>query len=326
MSLRLSRKPKIELHLHLEGCLTAAEAQVLARRHGLSWDRRTVVSHYTHADFGEFLRHFGALLDLFRTPQDLCWLLDRVRGRLARQGVVYAEVRVSPSVWERHGLDAAATLARLLEEGARGPVALRFIVDGVRQWAPELLERDLDLACRFRRSGVVAFGVGGDERAVPAAALRALSDECRSRKMPVVPHAGEALGPEEVASAVEVFAARRIGHGIAAARSGGVLGELRRRRVHLEVCPTSNRRTGVVPRGHRHPLAALWASGVPLSLSTDDPALFGSTLCGELRWASRAAGWGPHDMARSQLLAAEAAFLPRRGRESLARRIEAGWL
>lgn len=298
---------------------------MLARRHGLSWDRRTVLSHYTHADFGEFLRHFGALLDLFRAPEDLCWLLSRVRGRLARQGVIYAEVRVSPSVWERHGLEAAGTLAKLLDEGAKGPVALRFIVDGVRQWAPELLERDLDLACRFRSAGVVAFGVGGDEGAAPAASLRALSEECRSRKMPVVPHAGEALGPEEVESALEVFAPRRIGHGIAATRSVEALGALKKRGVHLEVCPTSNRRTGVVPRGHRHPTAELWESGVSLSLGTDDPALFGATLCGELRWAARSAGWGLRDMARSQLMAADAAFLARGEREDLARRIESGW-
>jgi adenosine deaminase len=325
LSLGLRRKPKIELHLHLEGCLTPAEALVLARKHGLDWDRPRVLSHYRHADFGDFLRHFGALLDLFRAPEDLCWLLDRVRRRLAFQGVVYAEVRVSPSVWERHGLAAEATLSGLLKEGAKGPVELRFIVDGVRQWARELLERDLDLACRFRREGVVAFGLGGDEGAAPAASLRTLADECRSRQMPVVPHAGEALGSEEVASALEVFAPRRIGHGIAAARSSRVLGELRRREVHLEVCPTSNRRTGVVAPGQRHPTATLWRSGVPLSLGTDDPALFGATLCGELRWAARSAGWGLGDMARSQKMAAQAAFLPRGQRDALVRRIESGW-
>ena len=325
MSLRLSRRPKVELHLHLEGCLTAPEALALARRNGLPWSPQTVASHYRHADFGEFLRHFGALLDLFRTPEDLCWLLSRVQKRLRRQGVVYAEVRLSPSVWERHGMEPVSTLRTLLEFGARGPVAMSFIVEGVRQWGPPQLGRDLDLACRFRSSGVVAFGLGGDEGAAPAGSLTTLAAECRARRIPVVPHAGEVLGPEEVASALDVFTPVRIGHGIGAARSAEVLLALRERGVHLEVCPTSNRRTGVVGKGERHPLRKLWGSGVALSLSTDDPGLFGATLCGELRWAARSAGWGEAEMGRSQIMAALATFLSAGERDALARRVESGW-
>jgi adenosine deaminase len=198
-------------------------------------------------------------------------------------------------------------------------------VDAVRQWDQALLMRDLDLACGFRDQGVVALGIGGDEAAVPASGLAAFADEARARGIPVIPHAGEVLGSDEVASAVEIFQAPRIGHGIGAAHSPSLMGDLARQGIHLEVCPTSNRRTGVVVCGRRHPLRRLWQAGINLSLGTDDPALFGATLCGELRWAEGSAGWTRVDMARSQVLAARASLLPEAARDDLVRRICAGW-
>jgi adenosine deaminase len=251
--------------------------------------------------------------------------LDRTLARLRRQGVIYCEIRLSPSVWERHGLHAEGSLAAILGYASSRSAPVRFIVDAVRQWDPALMMRDLDLACGFRNQGVVALGIGGDESAAPASRLVALADECKSRGIPVVPHAGEVLGPHEVAAAVEVFEAARIGHGIAAAESPALMEDLVRRGIHLEVCPTSNRRTGAVARGRRHPLRRLWQAGINLSLGTDDPALFGATLCGELRWAERSAGWTRMDMVRSQVLAARASFLPEAAREDLARRVTAGW-
>lgn len=323
--MRLDRRPKVELHLHLEGCLTPSDAVILSHKNRLALDTECILSLYRHENFKQFLVHFGSLLELFKSPEDLCWLLDRTLVRLRRQGVIYAEIRVSPSVWERHGLPAARSLEILLNHASRQSAPVGFIVDAVRHWDSALLMRDLDLACRFRRNGVVALGVGGDEAAVPASGLKPLANECRARRMPVIPHAGEVLGPEEIASALDVFQPARIGHGIAAERSAEVRDSLRRRGVHLEVCPTSNRRTGVVVRGRRHPLRGLWRAGVNLSLGTDDPALFGATLCGELRWALRSAGWTEEDLAQSQLMAAKASFLPRAAREDLARRVMAGW-
>lgn len=325
MTAGLAFRPKVELHLHLEGCLTPAEAVVLARRHGLQLGKKSILALYRHRDFGEFLRHFGQLLDLFKGQEDLAWLLSRVLGRLRRQGVVYAEIRVSPAVWERHGLHPVPCLKTLLALRHTAPLPFNLIVDAVRQWDRALLERDLDLACAYKGQGVVAFGLGGDEAAAPAARFGDLARECRSRRLPVVPHAGEAADAGEVASAMKVFSPRRIGHGIAAARSEAVLADVVERGVHLEVCPTSNRRTGVIGSRERHPLGLLWRRGVHLSLGTDDPALFGATPCGELRFAALNAGWTLEDMGRSQVAAARASFLPPGAREALARRLEAGW-
>jgi aminodeoxyfutalosine deaminase len=323
---RLRKRPKIELHVHLEGCLSPGEARALRDKHSLPHSDEEIAALYRHASLGEFLAHFGALVGFLREPSDVAWLLRRCLGRLARQGVIYAEIRISPSVWERHGLppdEVMEALLRLWRSG--GPVRFQFIVDAVRQWERPLLERDLELAARHRGRGVAGFGLGGDEVAAPARCFQDLALECRSLGMPLIPHAGESTGPEAMAETLAVCSPPRIAHGIGAARDGALLAELARRGTHLEVAPTSNLRTKVVPKASLHPLAALWAAGVSLSLGTDDPALFATTLSGELRWAHRHAGWSEADMARSTLCAAQAALLPRDGREALASAVRAGW-
>ncbi len=317
--------PKVELHLHLEGALTPAEALGLARRGGAPVEVDAIRSLYRHESFSQFLAHFGQLVGYLREPRDVAWLLHRLLGRLKRQGVVYAEIRVSPSVWERHGLPARETFLALLGAREKGAVPCGLIVDGVRQWDRALLARDLDLATEFRGRGVAALGLGGDEAAAPAACFGDLASECRSRGVPLIPHAGEALGPEEVASALAMLSPPRIAHGIAAAGDPLVIEELVRRKVHLEVCPTSNLRTGVVRRAQDHPLGKLWSAGVSLSLGTDDPALFRTCLSREYAWALRHAGWTTADLARSQVEAARAALRPPSGREALERSVLAGW-
>jgi adenosine deaminase len=313
--------PKIELHVHLEGCVSPAEASTLAFRKGMKHDPEEIRKLYRHASFQDFLSHFGQLVDLLSEPDDLLWLFERELLRLKRQGVVYAEIRVSPTVWERHGLPPESCLRRLAERTSSAPIACRLIVDGVRQWDRAMLERDLDLALALRNKGVVAFGLGGDEASAPACVFRDLAGACREVGFPIIPHAGEALGPEEVKSALEVFSPPRLGHGIAAARDPRVLEEVVARRVHLEVCPTSNRKTGAVGRREEHPLKALWTAGSHLSLGTDDPALFGTTLCRELSWALRRGGWTMKDVAASQALAAQASLLPERQKRDLLQKV-----
>ncbi|MEW6757691.1 MAG: hypothetical protein AB1347_05680 [Acidobacteriota bacterium] len=317
----VARLPKVELHLHLEGCLTPSEAAHLARRTRSGRASVDVSSLYRHASFAEFLRHFGALLDLFRGPEDLVWLFRRTAARLRRQRVLHAEIRVSPSVWERHGLEPRACLKGLLDESRRAPLSVLFVVDAVRQWDRSLLARDLDLAAEHRRDGVCALGLGGDEKAAPAALFKDLAAACRAARLPVLPHAGEVGGAGEVVAALDVFDPPRVGHGIGAAEDREALRTVARSGVHLEVCPTSNRRTGAVPRGARHPLRELWQAGVSLSLNTDDPALFSTTLNRELAWAQARAGWTVRDAARSQRMAARACLLPPGPRRDLEDRV-----
>lgn len=254
---------------------------------------------------------------LLRGPEDLAWLLDRHLRKLGRQGGAYAEVRVSPAVWERRGLDPRRTLALLCDQLGRTRIPFRLIVDAVRHWDRATLARDLDLCLEFRRRGVVALGLGGDETAAPALGFRDLAAECRSRHLPVIPHAGEALGGDEVLAALDVFGPARIGHGIRAADSPAALSACAERGVHLEVCPTSNRSTGAYPVGLAGACRRLFQSGVAFSVNTDDPGLFGTTLNREVRWAARALRLSETEISLMQASAAMAAFLPAADRRRL---------
>jgi len=237
--------------------------------------------------------------------------------------VLYAEVRVSPSVWEHHGLGVEPSFGLLVRAAETCDPPVRLIVDGVRQWSEDRLSRDLDLVQEYRDRGVVALGLGGDETAAPARAFAGLAGECRARRIPIVPHAGEVLGPGEVREAVRVFGSRRIGHGVRASECPETMGELRDSGVHLELCPTSNRRTGAVSASDRpHPVRKFREAGVSFSLSTDDPALFRRTLTGELAWAERRLGFSGQDLLEIQVEAARAAFLPPDRRADLVRRVE----
>lgn len=319
--LTLRRLPKVELHVHLEGAIGPSEARRLADKNGLPVGFPPLGSLFVHTSLLDFLAHFGDATKLLRSPGDLAWLLDRTLAKLRRQGVLYAEIRVSPAVWERRGIDPAPAMDAILSRMGRGPVAFRLIVDAVRQWGSATLERDLNLCLRFRGRGVVALGLGGDEVSAPALGFRSLAAECRAKGLPVVPHAGEALGPEEVLAALEVFGPARIGHGIRASEDSSALDRIARTGVHLEICPTSNRVTGAVPRGLAHAYRSLLEAGVSLSVSTDDPGLFGTTLCRELRWASRIAGQDLPEVARMQAGAARASFLSPGERHALLARM-----
>jgi adenosine deaminase len=294
----------------LEGAIGPSEFRALSARHGTPAGLPDQTGLFHHASFDEFLQHFGAITHLLREPEDLAWLLHRHLGKLRRQGVLYAEVRISPAVWERRGLDPLGTLSLLCGQAGRTPIPFRFVIDAVRHWDGDTLARDLDLCLRFRKRGVVALGLGGDEAAAPARSFIDLAAECRSLRLPVIPHAGEALGPGEVLDALEVFRPLRVGHGIRAADDPKAIAACHEAGVHLEICPTSNRKTGAYARGLGRAFARLWEGRVDLSVSTDDPGLFGTTLGREIRWASRALGLDPASILRMQASAARASLLP----------------
>ncbi len=317
----VSSRNRIELHLHLEGALCPGDVVCLARKHSMEGiGQSSVAKLYRHESLGDFLRHFGAVAGLLREPQDLVWLLGRLLGRLARQRVIYAEIRVSPSVWERHGLDPESGLKALCAARFDGAPRHQLIIDGVRQWDRALLERDLDLAIKFRKRGVAGFGLGGDEMAAPARLFSWLSKACRAERLPLLVHAGEVAGPEEVADAVAILGVSRIGHGIGAAGDPVLCEHLAGEGVHLEICPLSNYATGAVPMSEPHPVGLLVKHGVAVSLSTDDPGLFSSSLYREERIARRA-GLSEADIARCNRSAALAALLAPKDREALARMV-----
>jgi aminodeoxyfutalosine deaminase len=284
----IARLPKVELHLHLEGSLRAETLREMAE--GKSWLKGKVAEwisertrdSYCYGSFQKFLVAFGLVSLLLEGPQDYALATTRLMEWLAEQNVRYAEITLSAGVilWKKQSVEATfeAIAAAAEEAGKRCGVRVAWIFDGVRQFGVDHVRQVLGFAGRFRSQGVVAFGIGGDEARGPAELFTDIYREARDLGLHVTAHAGEAAGPESVRSAVELLGAERIGHGLTAVRDPEVMALLRERRVPLEVCPTSNVATGLLARFEDHPLPQFLAAGLAVTLNSDDPAMFGTSL------------------------------------------------
>ncbi len=215
--------------------------------------------------------------------------------RFTEQRIEYAEVTLSAGVvlWKEQSL--ADVYEALWRESLRAPVKVFWILDAVRQFGAEPGRRVAEFAVSRRDQGVVAFGIGGDEIRGPAEWFRDVFAYARDGGLRLVCHAGETAGPESVWAALAI-GAERIGHGIAAARDPILMTALRDRRVPLEICITSNVRTGAVASLSAHPVRELFDAGVPITLNSDDPALFGTSLPREFEIAAGEFGFSREEL------------------------------
>ena len=287
----LAELPKAELHLHLEG---SVEPETL---HELDPDTpmEDLCALYSYADFEAFLRTFGAIGKRLRTPDDYGLITHRLLERLASQNVRYAEIIVAAGVVLWKNQDFAPIFDAIRQAAQGSPVEVRWILDAVRQFGVEPARRVAELAAERIGQGVVAFGIGGSEQRGPAEWFRDVFAFAREAGLRLTAHAGESMGPESIRAALEL-GAERIGHGIAAARDEGLMTELRERDIPLEICITSNLVTGVVRRLEDHPVRRLFEAGVPITLATDDPAMFRCTLTGEYRLAAERFGFSAAEL------------------------------
>jgi aminodeoxyfutalosine deaminase len=301
---------KAELHLHLEGSVQPATACALTRRHGVVVTEDEVRRFYAYKDFNGFLEAFKWVTSFLRDPQDYALVTCDLGEQLLAQNVVYAEITLSVGVMLLRKQRPEANFEAIL--GASEPFAARglrmnWIFDAVRQFGPEAALAVVDCAGRCGSKSIVAFGIGGDELRIDTKEFRPSYDKAAELGLHRLMHAGEVGGPEKIREAIELLDAERIGHGIAAIHDPALMDLLADRRIPLEVCPQSNLRTGALalqlsrkpaaatfvakssrrPARHnsagiaQHPLPQLLRHGIPVVLSTDDPAMFHTTLLHE---------------------------------------------
>lgn len=262
-----------------------------------------------YRDFQGFIRSFVWVNRRLTTPAHYALAARRLFERLAAEGICYAEVTLSAGVVRWKKQDLSAVFDAVANEAARSPVPVRWIIDATRQWGEEAARPVFEFAAANLANGVVAIGLGGIESEGPARWYRDLYRQARERGLRLTCHAGETTGPESVWEALEI-GAERIGHGISAASDPRLLEELRARDVPLEVCITSNLRTGAVAGLRQHPLRRLFEAGVPIVLSTDDPALFGCTLESEYRLAAERLGFTAAELDQLAANSLRYAFAP----------------
>ena len=291
-----------------------ATVAALAKRYGDALDQSAVASRYATHDFAAFIGAYKWVTSYLRAPADYALAASRMCEQLLAQNVIYAEVTLSAGVMLLRKQDVEANFRAIREAVApcesRG-LRLQWILDAVRQFGASAAQEVARCAVRLRAAGVVAFGMGGDELARPASEFRDVYDYAAANGLHRLVHAGEMGGPGAVRESVEILGAERIGHGIAAAANPKLMSLLAERSVDLEICPTSNLRTGALARctGRAdaglpdHPLPKLFRAGITVSVSTDDPAMFDTTLAREFSSLEQM------NLAKQEILSiAEAAF------------------
>jgi aminodeoxyfutalosine deaminase len=277
---------KAELHLHLEG---SVEPETL-RELDPTLTPEEVRERYRYEDFAGFIESFKWVIQRLRGPADYALVARRLLERLAAQNVRYAEITISAGVILSRGQQFGPVYEMLLEEAARSPVEVRWVLDAVRQLGAEHAMQVARLAANRVKRGVVAFGIGGDERQGPVEWFDKVFEFARRSGLHLTVHAGETVGPESVWEALRL-GAERIGHGIRAAEDPMLLDWLRERDIPLEICITSNIATGAVAALNQHPVRRIYEAGVPIVLGSDDPAMFQTTLEREYELAAREFGF-----------------------------------
>ncbi len=293
----IAKLPKAELHLHLEGSVEPNLLQQLGKRNGLytsNWELENFERVYRYKDFSGFLQAFKFVSEHLKTPADYKMVTYNLAKKLAMQNVSYAEVTLSVGVllWLGRKLEPYFEAIAGAAKAGEQDYAVKFcwIFDATRQFGDGPALEVARLAAKYREKGVVAFSIGGDEGGAPPELFRNAFQAAREEGLHCVAHAGEAAGPESVRTAVELLGAERIGHGLKASLDPSLLELLAHRKIPLEICLSSNLATGILERMEDHPLLQLLAAGVPVTLNTDDPAMFQTDLNREYRLAGEIFG------------------------------------
>jgi adenosine deaminase len=321
--------PKVELHLHLEGAAPPALARETADR--LGFDLEGVFDDkgaYVWHDFTSFLQCYDRVAKVFRTPETGRLLSEAVLRECAAQGVIYAEITLSPDhcggdfgKWKAHleavteGVEAA--------EAATGIVG-RFIGVGVRHVGAERVERSARFVCDVDNPRMVGFNIAGDERLGRTPEFRRAFEIARDHGLRLTAHAGEFGGPDSVRAVLDDLGVERVGHGVRAIEDPAIVRRLAEEQIALEVCPGSNIALGVYDGWAAHPMPRLRDAGCKVTLSTDDPPFFHTDMTREYVMAAEIWGWSVDDLRAVTLAGLDAAFCDDATKARLAARIDQG--
>jgi aminodeoxyfutalosine deaminase len=319
--------PKVELHVHLEGAVTAEQASRLARRHGEDPRAALVLEDGRYPrrfrDFDHFLETFLATSAQLRTPEDLAEVAAAFAREQERQGVRWTEVTFTAATHVGAGMDARAMWAALRDGLRAAPgCEIGLIVDTVRDAGRAGAEHTVALV-EDADAPIVGLGLTGTEGSVPEREFRVLREAADRLGVGLTVHAGETGTAANVRAAVDDLGADRIGHGLAALDDPALTRRLAADQVPLEVCPSSNVALGLVASIAEHPLPRMVDASLAVTIGSDAPSLFSTTLTEELGHAMTLLRATPREVADLQRRAAEVSFAPRRVKAELAGSIDA---
>jgi len=316
----IRRLPKAELHLHLEGTITPATLKDLSARHDpRPMTLRGAKAYYRFDDFTGFIEAFKAVTRRLLDPEDYELVAWRMMEKLAKQGIVHAEVYISVGViymWRNFDPRAFEpifeALERARERAARElNLSIYWIFDAVRHFTVEEAERVFRKAAEMRKNfpSIIGIGLGGDERRTGSEPFRALYLDAQRAGLRLTNHAGETTGPEAIREALSI-GSERIGHALSILKDPALVAELVESATPLELNPTSNVRTGVCTSFADHPLRECFDTGLLVTINSDDPAFFGSDLANEYLLAHKQQAFTRNELRQLASNSIRASFLP----------------
>ena len=322
--------PKAEIHVHHVGSASPRIVSELAARHPgtVPSDLDELRGFYTFRDFAHFIEVYLAVVDLLREPEDLRLLTYEVATDMAAQNIRYAELTLTPWTSVQAGVPIEAYVeavedARVTAERDHG-VRLRWIYDIPGESGLPAAEDTVRYALHARApESLIGFGLGGPEVGVDRRQFKDVFDRARAAGLHSVPHAGETTGPQTVWDALRDLGADRIGHGISAVQDPELVDHLVERRIPLEVCPTSNLATRAVDRLENHPIRELYDAGAVVTVNSDDPPMFGTTLNREYEIAAHLLRLDERGIAELAKNAVHASFMAEDDKARLAAEIDA---
>ncbi|OWZ94624.1 adenosine deaminase [Sinorhizobium sp. LM21] len=316
---------KAELHCHIEGATPPELALAQAEKYGVNTSAIIRDKAYVWEDFTSFVKCYDAIASLFKTEEDYALLAEAYLTELAEAGTIYSEIIVSPDHGNTIGLGAHAYLEGLAAgmEAARQKTGIesRMLITGIRHLGPESVIKTAEFAARREHKLVTGFNLAGEERMHKVADFARAFDIARDAGLGLTIHAGELSGAFSVRDALDHVRPSRISHGVRAIEDADLVRRLADEGVVLEVCPGSNISLQVFPDFASHPLRALHEAGVRVTLNSDDPPFFHTSLAQEYDIASAVMGFSDDEINGMTRTAIEAAFVDEATRQRLLTRI-----
>ena len=316
---------KAELHCHIEGAASPALVLAQAEKYGASTESFIRDGAYIWHDFTTFLHAYDSASALFRTEEDYALLAETYLRELAAANTIFAEIFVSPDHGEAAGLGADAYIAGLAEgmERARSATGIesRMTVIGVRHLGPERVMAAARYAARRPHPLITGFNMAGDERQHQVSDFVEAFEIARDADLGITIHAGELSGAQSVRDALDWVKPDRIGHGVRAAEDPDLVRRIAGEGVVLEVCPGSNIALSLYPDFKSHPIRAFYDLGLKVTLNSDDPPFFHTSLAREYDIAAREMGFTARELDHMTRTAIEAAFIDEETRKGLISRL-----
>lgn len=318
--------PKIELHVHLEGAIPHKALFDLIQKYGGNPSIPNIAvltERFEYKDFPQFIEAWSWKNQFLREYEDFTHIAELTARDLADQNIRYVELFFSPSLFVKYGLNVQELTHAVRKGLSRVPeIEIALIADLVRDYGPESEMTTLRALKEVKDCGVVGVGIGGSEHQYPPGPFESIYHEARTIGFRTNAHAGEASGTESIWGAINQLHVDRIGHGTRVYEDPELLHYIAEKKIPLELCPMSNVRTGAVKSIMEHPIRKYYEHGLIISVNTDDPKMFNTSLANEYRLLVQNCGFSKQEICKIILLGIESSWLSEEKKNSLVQKFE----